>query len=75
MNVDPDLVISKLTWESESIKGILHPTSSFTHPQVFANLYEKDILKNDCNFGTIDFHSIFSTMEVNGAKQLFGSNL
>jgi len=33
-------------------------------------------LKNDWNFGTIDFHSIcfFSTMEVNGAKQLFCSN-
>jgi len=34
---------------------------------------KEDILKNDWNF---DFHSIFfySTMEVNGAKQLFGSN-
>jgi len=48
--------------------------SSFTHPQVVANLYEflssaEDILKNDWYFGTIDFHSIFfSTMEVNGAK-------
>jgi len=30
---------------------------------------KEDILKNDCNFGTIDFHIIFfSTMEVNGAK-------
>jgi len=36
---------------------------------------KEDILKNDWKFGTIDFHSIFfSTMEVNGAKQLFGSN-
>jgi len=37
---------------------------------------KEDILKNDWNFGTSDFHSIlfFSTMEVNGAKQLFGSN-
>jgi len=36
---------------------------------------KQEILKNDWNFGTIDFHSIFfSTMEVNGAKQLFGSN-
>jgi len=38
--------------------------SSFTHPQVVANLYEflssaEDILKNDWYFGTIDFHSIF----------------
>jgi len=33
---------------------------------------KEDIFKNDWNFGTIDFHSIFfSTMEVNGAKQLF----
>jgi len=34
---------------------------------------KKDILENNWNqlFGTIDFHSIFfSTMEVNGAKQL-----
>jgi len=49
---------------------LLHPTikklSSFTHPQVVANLNEflllntkEDILKNDWNFGTIDFHSIF----------------
>jgi len=30
---------------------------------------KEDILKNDWNFGTI-----FSTMEVKGAKQLFGSN-
>jgi len=33
---------------------------------------KEDFLKNDWNFGTIDFHSIFfnfvSTMEVNGAK-------
>jgi len=36
---------------------------------------KEDILKNDLNFGTIDFHSIFfPTMEVNGAKQLLGSN-
>jgi len=56
--------------------------SSFTHPQVVPNLYEfvssaehKDILKNDWNFGTTDLHSIFfSTMEVNGGKQLFGFN-
>jgi len=62
-------------------KGILHPKmkilSSFTHPQVVANLYE--FLSSaehkgryfDWNFGTIDF---FSTMKVNGPKQLFGSN-
>jgi len=36
---------------------------------------KEDILKNDWNFGSIDLHSIFvTTMEVNGAKQLFGSN-
>jgi len=36
---------------------------------------KEDILTNDWNFGTIDFHSIyFSTMEVNGTKQPFGSN-
>jgi len=30
---------------------------------------KEDILKNDWNFGTTDFHSIFfSTMEVNGTK-------
>jgi len=29
-------------------------------------------LKNDWNFGTIVF--VFSTMEVNSAKQLFGSS-
>jgi len=34
---------------------------------------KEDILKNDWIFGTIDFHIVF-TMEVNGAKQLFGSN-
>jgi len=31
---------------------------------------KEDILKNDWNFATIDFQ-----MEVNGTKQLFGSNL
>jgi len=67
------------------LKGILHPKmkmlSWFTHPNVVATLYEflssaeKDVLKNVWNFGFIDFHSIFfSAMEVNGAKQLFGSN-
>jgi len=36
---------------------------------------KEEIVKNDWNFGTINFHSIFfSTMEVNGAKQLFDSN-
>jgi len=40
--------------------------SSFTHPQVVANLYEflllntkEDILKNDWDFGTINLHSSF----------------
>jgi len=33
---------------------------------------KEDILKNDWNFGTIVF--VFSTMEVNSAKQLFGSS-
>jgi len=42
--------------------------SSFTHPQDIANLYEflssdehkgRYFFKNDWNFGTIDFHSIF----------------
>jgi len=51
--------------------------SSFTHPQVVANLYnfflllntKEDILKNDLNYGIVDFFCIFfSTMEVNGAK-------
>jgi len=45
--------------------------SSFTHPQVLLNTKE-DILKNDWNFGTIEFYSKYSTMEVNGAKQPFG---
>jgi len=49
------------------VKGILHPKmkirSSFMHPQVVANMNEflssaEDILKNDWNIGTIDFHSI-----------------
>jgi len=41
--------------------------SSFTHPQVVANLYDfflllntkEDILKNDWNYGIVDFFSIF----------------
>jgi len=51
----------------------------FTHPkllQICMSFYlllntKKDILKNDWNFGTIDFHSIYffcSTMEVNGSN-------
>jgi len=49
-----------------TFKGTLHPKilSSFTHPQVVANLSfflllntKEDVLKNDWNFGTIDFHS------------------
>jgi len=36
---------------------------------------KEDILKNDWNFSTIDFHSIFFfCMEVNGAKQQLGFN-
>jgi len=71
----------RATLTKHDLKGILHPKIkiliSFTHPQVeFLQLNTKeDILKNDWNFGTIDFHSIFfPTMEVNGAKQPFGSN-
>jgi len=41
--------------------------SSFTHPQVVANLYDfflllntkEDILKNDLNYGIVDFFCIF----------------
>jgi len=55
----------RATLTKHDLKGILHPKIkiliSFTHPQVeFLQLNTKeDILKNDWNFGTIDFHSIF----------------
>jgi len=55
----------------DSFKGILHSKmkilSSIINPQVVANLFlsyflllntKEDILKNDWNFGTIDFHSL-----------------
>jgi len=67
------------------LKWILHPKmkilSSFTHPQVDKPVWvsffcwtQRKIFWR--TIGTIDFHSIFffRTMEVNGAKQLFGSN-
>jgi len=35
---------------------------------------KEDIVKNDWNFGTIDFHSIFFLLWNYGAKKLFGSH-
>jgi len=73
-------------WQNWKIKGILHPKTKICHHLLtlkllqtcvyfFYRTQKQDILKNDCNFGTIDFHSIFfSTMEVSGAKQPFVSN-
>jgi len=63
-----------------NFEGILHPKmkilSSFTHPHVFANMYEflssaehKVRYFEKQLFGTIDLHSRKkNTLEVNGAK-------